>query len=130
MIKLDTKQQVLLAIYMEYQKDIPNMKEVNSTALNMDITVFNIALEKLENEGYINGLQTINTDNDRFYAVILDNIKLTRDGLELVESKFGIAKELTAEDKLKYIIKKCGVFGLQTLQQFGIDVLTALSSIS
>jgi len=26
-MELDTKQKVLLAIYMEYQKDIPNMSE-------------------------------------------------------------------------------------------------------
>lgn len=130
MIKLDTKQQVLLAIYVEYQKDIPCMKNVNNTALNMDITVFNIALEKLENEGYINGLQALNADNDRFYDIILDNIKLTRDGLELVESKFGISKALTAEEKLRYVIEKCGVLGLQALKLFGADALSALRNIS
>lgn len=37
---LDTKQQVLLALYIEYQKDIPKMSEVTCTALNMDIEVF------------------------------------------------------------------------------------------
>lgn len=128
-MKLDTKQQVLLAVYMEYQKDIPNMKNINNTVLNMDVTVFNIALEKLENEGYIIGLKTYEADNDRFYVVMLDNIKLTRDGIEYVEECFGIQKELTAEDKLKYIIKKCGVLGLHAIKLFGIDILNALSDI-
>lgn len=128
-MKLDTKQQVLLAIYMEYQKDIPNMKNINNTVLDMDITVFNIALEKLDNEGYITGLTTLEADCDRFYVVIRDRIKLTRDGIEYVEKCFGIEKELTAEDKLKYIIKKCGVLGLQAMKLFGADILKALSDI-
>lgn len=52
-MKLGTKENVLLAIYIEYQKDLPDMGSVNNTALNMDIDVFNVALEKLQNEEYI-----------------------------------------------------------------------------
>lgn len=47
-MKLGTKENVLLAIYIEYQKDLPDMGSVNNTALNMDIDVFNVALEKLQ----------------------------------------------------------------------------------
>lgn len=52
-MKLDTKQQVLLALYSEYQNDIPRMTDVTCTALEMDYDVFCAALDKLQNEGYI-----------------------------------------------------------------------------
>ena len=66
-MKLDIKQQVLLAIYIEYQKDLPNMSCVNNTELNMDIDVFNVALDKLQNEGYIKGIEKYPADNNKFY---------------------------------------------------------------
>ncbi len=125
-MKLDTKQQVLLAFYIEYQKDLPNMKNVNNTALDMDIDVFHVALEKLDNEGYITGLTTLPADNNRFYMVNTNNVKLTRDGIEYVEQNFGIQKELTAENKVKYIVKKCGIYGLQALKLFVSEALAAL----
>lgn len=128
-MKLDTKQQVLLAFYIEYQKDLPNMRNVNNTALDMDIDVFHVALEKLENEGYITGLAILAADNDRFYAVNTERVKLTRDGIEYVEQNFGIKKELTAEDKLKYVVKKCGVYGWQALKLFASNALTMLLTI-
>jgi hypothetical protein len=128
-MKLDTKQQVLLALYIEYQKDVPHMENVTCTALNMDIDVFNIALKKLSSEGYITDLFILPADNDEFYIVSVHNVSLTRDGIEYVETKFGINKELTASDKVKYIIKKCGVFGLQALKIFGVEALTHIGDV-
>ena len=115
-MKYDTKQQVLLRIYIEYQKDIPDMKSINNTEMNMDIDVFNNALKKLNTEGYIKGLHIMSADNEEFYGVRCDEIELTRDGIEYVENKFGIEKELTAADKLKYVTRKCGVFALPALK--------------
>lgn len=109
-MKLDTKQQVLLAFYIEYQKDLPNMKNITNTDLNMDIDVFHVAVEKLDNEGYIR----------------TNDIKLTRDGIEYVEQNFGIKKEITAEDKVEYIMKQCGIYGLKALKMFGEAALGAL----
>ena len=115
-MKYDTKQQVLLRIYIEYQKDIPDMKSINNTEMNMDIDVFNNALKKLNTEGYIKGQYILSADNEEFYCVRCDEIEMTRDGIEYVERKFGIEKELTAADKLKYIVRKCGVFGFSALK--------------
>lgn len=123
MMMLDSKQQVLLALYMEYQKDIPKMQEITCTALDMDIEVFNIALYKLQNEGYINGLRTMSADNDKFYHVDISGVILTRDGIELIENKFGLAKEFTAEEKLRHILKKCGAWGFMAMKMFGSTIL-------
>ncbi len=128
-MKLDTKQQVLLALYIEYQKDLPDMARVTCTALNMDYEVFCVALSKLQTEGYIDGFKAVAAENERFYEIILSGVRLTRDGIEYVENNFGIQKELTAEDKLQYVIKKCGVFGLSALKTFGVEALKALGEI-
>ncbi len=122
-MKLGTKENVLLAIYIEYQKDLPDMGSVNNMALNMDIDVFNVALEKLQNEEYINGVSMLCADNNRFYSVDTSHMKLTKQGIDFVEHNFGIAKELTAEDKLKYIVKKCGVFGYKVLKDIAIEAI-------
>jgi len=53
-LDLDSKQRVLLAIYTEYQKDIPTMEDITAEALELDIEVFGIAVEKLINEQMIN----------------------------------------------------------------------------
>lgn len=125
-MKLDAKQQVLLAFYIEYQKDLPNMRNINNTELNMDVDVFHVALEKLENEGYITGCVILAADNNNFYTVDTAHVKLTRDGIEYVERNFGIAKELTAENKLRYVVKKCGIYGLQALKLFADSALITL----
>ena len=126
-MKLGAKEQVLLAIYTEYQKDLPNMTNVNNTALNMDIDVFHIALEKLQNEEYVKDVAFFASDNNRFYTVDISKIKLTKNGIDFVEKCFGIKKELTAEDKLKYIIKQCGIYGYKALKDFGSTALSALT---
>lgn len=128
-MKLDTKQQVLLAVYIEYQKDLPKMEHINNTDLDLDIDVFNSAVDKLQNEGYITGVYTLNADNDRYYAVSCKNVKLTRDGLEYVEKNLGIAKELTAADKLTYIIKKCGVLALPALKTLAVEAIKHIGDI-
>lgn len=128
-MNLDSKQQVLLALYIEYQKDLPKMDSVKCSSLNMDIDVFNTALGKLSKEGYISGLYAYPADNNKFYEVYTKNVGLTKDGIEYVESKFGIEKEISNEDKLKYIIKKCGVLGLQALKLFGAAALEHINDI-
>lgn len=56
-MELDSKQQVLLAVYTEYQKDIPDMASITPESLGLDRIVFDTAFLKLENEGWINGLE-------------------------------------------------------------------------
>lgn len=126
-MKLDTKNQVLLALYIEYQKDLPKMQNVTCTSLNMDIDVFNAALKKLSNEGYIEGLNIFSADNDEFYFVGTENVYLTKEGVEYVENNMGIQKELTSTDKVKYIAKKCGVLGMQALKAAAVSALDHIS---
>lgn len=105
------------------------MKRITGENLNLDAEVLNIALEKLQNEGYITGFATLSADNDRFYIANTSALRLTRDGIEYIEKAFGIQKELSASDKLKYIIKKCGVFGLQALKALSAETLKGIADI-
>lgn len=85
---LDTKCRLLLAIYYEYQKDIPDMSVINYESLNLDCLVFQIALDKLQNEGLITGAKLQFISGSPYpNAVVTDYIKMTRDGIEFVEEK-------------------------------------------
>lgn len=103
----------MLAVYIEYQKDLPQMKNINHTALNMDKDVFNTALDKLSNERYIT----------------TENIKPTPEGLLYAEKYFGIQKYDTAAEKIEYIIKKCGTFGFSALKLFAVSAMEHLFDI-
>ena len=52
-MSIDAKLLVLYAIYVEYQKDLPDMHSVSAEALGIDEDVFNVAVLKLCNEGYV-----------------------------------------------------------------------------
>ena len=84
-MELDAKQKVLMAIYAEYQKDIPVMQNITFANLDMDSRVFKIAVDKLENEGLINGAK-IHYKPGSVYpeSVEIDDAKLTQHGDELV----------------------------------------------
>ena len=124
-MQLGAKEQVLLALYLEYQKDLPDMAAVNNTDLNMDIDVFNIALDKLQNEEYIRGFASYPADNNKFYCADLSRVMLTKSGLDYVENCFGIAKEQTSADKVRYVIRQCGIYGYKALKDIGKACLAA-----
>ena len=125
-MKLGAKEQVLLALYIEYQKDLPDMASVNNTDLNMDIDVFNTALSKLQNEEYIRGFATLAADNNQFYVEDVSHVMLTKQGIDYVENCFGIKKELTSADKVRYVVKQCGVYGYKALKDIGAACLAAM----
>lgn len=104
-MEFDSKQKVLIAIYTEYQKDIPDMKNnIKADKLNLDNTVFKIALEKLENEGLITGVQFIRGGNSHIpISAFTDSVKMTSYGILYVEEKLNIEKTLTGMEKVKKI---------------------------
>ena len=125
-MKLGAKEQVLLALYIEYQKDLPDMASVNNTDLNMDTDVFDTALSKLQNEEYIRGFATLAADNNQFYVADVSHVMLTKQGIDYVENCFGIKKELTSADKVRYVVKQCGVYGYKALKDIGAARLAAM----
>lgn len=145
---IDAKQKVLYAFYAEYQKEIPDMTTVTADILQMDKTVFNVALIKLSNEGLIsggefqrnptpslkespNGLSLIyreagplkDFNNASYKDINLEGIMLTRDGIEFVENKLKIERSGTGLEKLKWLRDKFTEFGWEILKAYVIEKL-------
>lgn len=135
-MELDVKQQILVAIYTEYQKDIPMIhKEVTPSSLGIDKEKFNIAIAKLENEGLITGSITpckvndaieCNDDENKWSiaSVELDKTKMTPYGINYIEQVLGIDNTDNAKDKVNRVVEKCGNWGMEQLKDFGARVLS------
>jgi hypothetical protein len=126
-LKLDSKQKVLVAIYIEYQKDIPNMFEnITSEKLGMSKDVFNIAVEKLQSEELIKDANVSHVMGLEYPDVLMDFTKMTRLGIEYIENKMDIEKTLTNEEKTKNVIKKLTEWGYEQLQSLAAKTLAEL----
>ena len=130
-MELDVKQQVLVAIYTEYQKDIPMIhKEVTPTSLGIEKEKFDIAIAKLENEGYINNSRVVTSKKQRegnqwgIAMVMLDFAKMTPYGIDYVEKIIGINNTDNAKSKVSRVVEKCGNWGMEQLKDFGVRVLS------
>jgi methyl coenzyme M reductase alpha subunit len=127
MSELDTKQKVLLAFYTEYQKDVPNMRSITSSELGISNDQFVVAIQKLENEGLINGAKYMKGGRGTIpLAVITDFIMVTRDGLQYVEEKLNIQPTMTALEKTKEVSKKVTEWGYNELKDFAAKVLAEI----
>ena len=126
-MKLDTKQKVLVAIYTEYQKDIPDMRtNIKSKELGIDGEVFAIALDKLLNEGFITGVQFSKSKN-KIMATFTDGIMMTRDGIDYVETKLGIEKTLSGMEKVQEMAKKSANWGWNEFKDITVKVLAEMA---
>lgn len=124
---IDTKHQVLYALYSEYQKDIPDMESINAAVLDMEVPVFNAALLKLQNEGYIQGFDwrpPETMDARKIISSYRKNIYLTRKGVEYVEKLASIAESMPARKKIAELAKQVGLFGMDSLKSFILSQIT------
>ena len=97
------------------------MDRITNRALELDSQAFIVALLKLQNEGYIQGVVWVppNTmDIKKVRAVKRDNLFMTGKGVEYVERQAGIEESMPALDKIKLLAKQAGIFGLEILKEF------------
>lgn len=85
MMELNPEQQVLLALFVEYSKDIPNMDNITFTSLGMDKEVFNVALDKLNTKGYLNNFSPARGKNNKILVVWLNGVSLSNDAIKAAE---------------------------------------------
>ena len=88
----DIKQQVLQAIYAEYQKELPNMGEITSKKVQIEEQIFLAALMKLQNEKLIQGVfwsPAETMDIRRVRVLNRDNLFLTKEGVQYMENHSG-----------------------------------------
>ena len=129
-MELDTKQKVLIAIYTEYQKDLPNIEDnVNADILGIDNKIFNVAIEKLENEGLITGSSLIKGGSDTVWNTIMVNLrhtKMTPYGISYIEEKLGIGKTLTGAEKVKAVSLKVAEWGWDQFKDISAKELSEI----
>ncbi|PAB61331.1 YjcQ family protein [Anaeromicrobium sediminis] len=126
-MKLDIKQKVLVSIYLEYQKDIPDMENnINPEIINLDEEKFIIALRKLENEGYIKNFQPYYAD-DEICDYGIYGLMITRDGIDYIEQKIGIDKTLSGMEKIKYVLGKGAELGWQEIKDIVAKTLVEMT---
>ncbi len=83
---MSVKDKVLLAIYDEYQKDIPNMDaNVTWSKLQLNKDEFNIALDKLDKEGLINGLRAARGAGNKILIAYLNEVTPSVHGIRYVK---------------------------------------------
>lgn len=127
-MKLDTKQKVLIAIYTEYQKDLPKMFDnITPEKLGIDEDVFKVAIDKLQNEELINGATVTLCLGQDYPDVLIDFVKMTRDGIDYVENVIGIEKTLTGIEKVKAIIAKMTEWGFDQLKDIAARTLNEMA---
>ncbi len=126
-MELDTKQKVLLAIYMEYQKDRPDMQNaITAQNLGIDNDVLRIALAKLDNEGLVNGIAFCKGDS-RVLGAYVNNAKMSSYGIEYVETKLQIDPAMTGKEKVEKVIAKTAEWGFEQLKDIGVKVLAEIA---
>ncbi len=115
-MNLDAKQKLLLAIYIEYQKDIPDMGLLSNAILDMDEKSFRVALNKLQSESLISGTKLHFMRNDPYpNAENTQFVQMTREGIEFAEEKMKIDKFLSGKEKLEVLQGKFSDLGWTAL---------------
>lgn len=115
------KNQVLMAIYTEYQKSIPDMKNINYKVLGISRDEFKIAVAKLANEKFISGAIVHPGGDSNIPAMVaLNDVQMTTDGIDHVEQNLGIEADWSEKEKVEKVID----FAKQT----GLDFLSDVAS--
>lgn len=108
LLDLDSKQKVLLAVYTEYQKDLPEFGRINPESLGLSPEIFYCALKKLRDEELIDDVHLIwGEDAVIPLGAVLDVVKLTRLGINYIEDFFNIKPTLPGKKKFKIIYDEC-----------------------
>lgn len=126
-MKFDTKQKLLIAIYIEYQKDKPNMEaNISGTVLVIEKGIFEIALKKLENEKLITGVRFTEGGGKILIAWTRD-VMMSSLGIEYIENKIGLSNVLTGKEKVEFIFKNIGNWGIEQLKDVAAKTLVEMS---
>lgn len=125
-MNLDNKQKVLIAIYTEYQKDIPNMRTITPANIGIEVKVVHAAIYKLYYEELISNIRIYKDDINSPEIDDWGHVKMTQKGIEYVEELLNIEKTLSGEEKTKNIIKKATEWGYDQLQTFAAKVLAEM----
>lgn len=112
---IDAKRTVLLAMFLEYQKDIYDMSKVTAESLELDERVFNIAVSKLQHEGYIEGAHITFIHGEVYGARVRESLP-TPYAIRYLEEKLELEANAPGQDKAKSILKNIAEAGYDKLE--------------
>lgn len=126
-MEIDKKQALLVALYTEYQKDLPDMNNVLEafSAITDNVYVFSMALKKLENEGYVSGVEWRRCIGERFPGTpYFDEALISSKGIEYVEAKLKINYDENGSEKMQKVLEKTQNLITGVLQEALVQVIT------
>ncbi|WP_094607165.1 hypothetical protein SPSIL_058310 [Sporomusa silvacetica DSM 10669] len=124
---MTAKDQILVAIYLEYQKDIPDMTQIKATNLGLDHSVFKVALKKLDNELMVNGLKFLAGGANGIPAdVYVGNAQMAPSGIKYVENILKVRPEMSKIEKIQAITSKATEWGWEQMKDISAKVLAEI----
>jgi YjcQ protein len=122
---LDAKRKILLAIFLEYQKDIYNMDDITPENLEMEKQVFNVAVHKLQHEGYIEGAHISLIKGEIYFVRIREALPTPR-AIHYLEQEFELQANANSEEKSKRILKSLLDSGMERAESILSKVVAEL----
>lgn len=124
-MELDTKQKVLLAVYIEYQKDVPEFYNVlTSDNLGISDHAISVSLRKLQSEELIREFETRTADGR--IGSSMNRIMMTRDGIKYVEDKMLIGPKDSGEEKIETIIERTANWSWEQIKDIASKTLAEM----
>lgn len=117
-MELDSKEQVLVAIYTEYQKDMPEMDSITYISLGIPKKDFSGILLKLRSEGFVDNMKFLSKGRANSSAVDICEAQMSSYGIEYAEKKLDIEKNLPTSEKVAKVVEKTKQIGLVLLSEF------------
>jgi hypothetical protein len=122
---LDAKRKILIAMFLEYQKDIYKMENVTPDSLEMDHRVFEVAVSKLQHEGYIEGAHITMIRGEVYGARIREALP-TAYAIRYLENEFEIHEKDSKEEKSNKILKGILDAGMERAENIFAKIVAEL----
>ncbi|MGL5268961.1 MAG: hypothetical protein ACRC7I_00320 [Selenomonadaceae bacterium] len=120
-------EQVLTAIYLEQQKEVPHMMRLTHGLLDLPPEKFVAAIERLRHDRLINHVEVIEDDAGSPLFAFIEQTRLTLAGREYIENKFSLPDWWTAAKKVHHMQQSLLEAGLYSLAKLAGDVRELLS---
>jgi len=122
-MKLQTKQQILIALYLESQKDRPHMEKITPNGLLITQEKFNSSIMELMEDELIKDAKIIDEDAGIPLFIAMNQVKTTHQGISEVENILEINNWWEPEKKVEKVKRKAAELSLTALENFAAKVL-------
>jgi len=120
---LQAKQQILIALYLEGQKDRPHMEKITPQILGITAEQFNSSITDLLDAEWIKDVKIIDEDAGIPLFIDLAQVKATHQGIAAVENILEINNWWEPAKKVEKIKRQAAAFRLTALENFAAKVL-------